>query len=77
MTKPTADTNAVAMNSDTALKHLKVDYCVGIAEMGRLLEKLCHEHPCSTYFMRVFNFEQLSVILAAIMPLHNFARVEM
>lgn len=32
----------------SALNNLKVDYCVPIAEMGRLLEKLCHEHPGKT-----------------------------
>jgi two-component system chemotaxis response regulator CheB len=29
----------------SALDNVKVDYCVPIAEMGRLLEKLAHEHP--------------------------------
>lgn len=32
----------------SALNNLKVDHCVPIAEMGRLLEKLCHEHPGKT-----------------------------
>jgi two-component system, chemotaxis family, protein-glutamate methylesterase/glutaminase len=32
----------------SALNNLKVDYCVPIAETGRLLEKLCHEHPGKT-----------------------------
>jgi two-component system chemotaxis response regulator CheB len=32
----------------SALNHLKVDHCVPIAGMGRLLEKLCHEHPGKT-----------------------------
>jgi two-component system, chemotaxis family, protein-glutamate methylesterase/glutaminase len=32
----------------SALNNLKVDYCVPIAEMGRLLETLCHEHPGKT-----------------------------
>jgi two-component system, chemotaxis family, protein-glutamate methylesterase/glutaminase len=32
----------------SALNHLKVDYCGPIAEMGRLLEKLCHERPGNT-----------------------------
>jgi two-component system, chemotaxis family, protein-glutamate methylesterase/glutaminase len=32
----------------SALNNLKVDYCVPIAEMGRLLETLCHRHPSKT-----------------------------
>lgn len=32
----------------SALNNLKVDYCVPIAEMGQLLEKLSHEHPGKT-----------------------------
>jgi two-component system, chemotaxis family, protein-glutamate methylesterase/glutaminase len=32
----------------SALNNLKVDYCVPIAEMGRLLEKLCREQPGKT-----------------------------
>jgi two-component system chemotaxis response regulator CheB len=32
----------------SALNNLKVDHCVPIAEMGRLLEKLCREHPGKT-----------------------------
>jgi two-component system, chemotaxis family, protein-glutamate methylesterase/glutaminase len=34
--------------AQSALNNLKVDYFVPIAEMGRLLETLCHRHPSKT-----------------------------